>query len=261
MSNTGNSGEQFRRFRDPQEQASHEHTDPPTQVMRPVQQNYSPDADFAAPAGAGAAAGGYGPPSHYGPPQQPHPPQSPPPQQPQQPQEGKGNKTPVVIAGVVVLCACVLGAAVVLGQVFSGGSEQEDPSEAAATGAEEEAVETVIETITEEETPSGSSTSSSSSTSTSSRAPQPRDHFRPNGTLAGSTGTFDFYTGSSVTSEPFAAEVAKQMRSHAHATDVLTIKATSPVTHTTYTMKCVPQKSDGFTCRGGDNAVVHLVRK
>ncbi|MBV7302118.1 hypothetical protein [Corynebacterium sp. TAE3-ERU2] len=265
MTNTGNPGNQSGPFRDPNEpqwQAGQGQTDPPTQNMQPIQQPYSPDADFAAPAGAAA---GYGQPQNYGPPPQ----QTPPPQQPQQqPPKKSGGKTAAIIAGVIVLCLCVVGAAMVLARVLSGGGGDDTPTQAVGSSSEEESVvETVVETVTEEEsTPAETSSSSSSSTSSSessspSTATEPRDHFRPNGTYAGSTNTFEYYTGSSVTTKPFAKAVAKEMVSHANATDVFTIRATSPVTNKEYEMKCVPQKADGFTCSGGDNAVVHLVRK
>ncbi|WP_151641392.1 hypothetical protein [Corynebacterium sp. 11A] len=260
MTNTGNPSNQSGPFRDPNEpqwQAGQGQTDPPTQNMQPIQQPYSPDADFAAPAGAAA---GYGQPQNYGPPPQ---------QQPQQQPKKSEGKTAAIIAGVIVLCLCVVGAAMVLARVLSGGGGDDTPTQAVGSSSEEESVvETVVETVTEEEsTPAETSSSSSSSSPSSSESSspstttEPRDHFRPNGTYAGSTNTFEYYTGSSVTTKPFAKAVAKEMVPHANATDVFTIRATSPVTNKEYEMKCVPQKADGFTCSGGDNAVVHLVRK
>lgn len=75
-----------------------------------------------------------------------------------------------------------------------------------------------------------------------------------------SAGNFDnAYTGSSVTSAPFASAVAAAYRAHVESTGETNgvVEAFSPVTGDTYTMNCRDNGSY-VTCTGGNNAVVYI---
>lgn len=75
-----------------------------------------------------------------------------------------------------------------------------------------------------------------------------------------SAGDFEkAYTGSQVTSAPFAAEVAAVYRDHYQRTGQLNgvIQARSPVTGENYSMSCRDNGSY-VTCTGGNNAVVYI---
>lgn len=78
-----------------------------------------------------------------------------------------------------------------------------------------------------------------------------------NGEPAG--GFRNVYTGSSVTSAPFAEAVGQAWRAHHDSTGELnaTITAHSPVTGTSYSMQCSDSGSY-VICTGGNNAVVYL---
>ncbi|MFD5869100.1 hypothetical protein ACFWGD_10900 [Corynebacterium sp. NPDC060344] len=69
-----------------------------------------------------------------------------------------------------------------------------------------------------------------------------------------------YYAGTSTTSCPFTKAVRDSFVDHYNATDQLdgTITAYSPVTGQTYSMSCTDD-GDYVTCRGGNNAVVHIV--
>lgn len=69
-----------------------------------------------------------------------------------------------------------------------------------------------------------------------------------------------YYSGTSVTSCPFATAVRNAFVEHYRDTDRLdgTISAYSPVTGQTYSMSCTDD-GDYVTCRGGNDAVVHIV--
>lgn len=69
-----------------------------------------------------------------------------------------------------------------------------------------------------------------------------------------------YYAGTSVTSCPFAGAVRDAVVDHYRSTNSLsgTVRAYSPVTGKNYTMSCTDE-GDYVTCRGGNNAVVHIV--
>ncbi len=69
-----------------------------------------------------------------------------------------------------------------------------------------------------------------------------------------------YYAGTGTTSCPFTKAVRDAFVDHYNATDRLegTITAFSPVTRRNYTMTCTDD-GDYVTCRGGNNAVVHIV--
>lgn len=63
--------------------------------------------------------------------------------------------------------------------------------------------------------------------------------------------------GSDVTSCPFAINVANAYLAAGPKGESRTVRASSPVTGDTYTMRCAPQ-GDIVVCTGGNNAVVHV---
>ncbi|MFD6728648.1 hypothetical protein ACFWB5_08545 [Corynebacterium xerosis] len=69
-----------------------------------------------------------------------------------------------------------------------------------------------------------------------------------------------YYSGTGVTSCEFAQSVRNEFVRHYNSTDRLegTINAYSPVTGRSYDMSCTDD-GDVVTCRGGNNAVVHIV--
>lgn len=60
------------------------------------------------------------------------------------------------------------------------------------------------------------------------------------------------------TSCEFAENVAIAMAGNSGQLNIHDVRAESPVTGQTYTMRCGPEDGNSFTCRGGNNAVVVL---
>ncbi|MDU0478997.1 hypothetical protein QVA66_07070 [Staphylococcus chromogenes] len=81
----------------------------------------------------------------------------------------------------------------------------------------------------------------------------------PYSTVCDKVGPFQVYAGSSVTSCPFATNVAGAAAARANSADSFSTEVYSPVTGTTYSMYCRAVQPGNFTCSGGSNAVVHLV--
>ena len=164
----------------------------------------------------------------------------------QQPQKKGGNGGLIAAIGVVVVLIIIAGGA--LGYFLtSGGDEGAEPSAAPPTDLQSTA-------DPEDQT-----------TVTSTSRPRAEGWTAPSGwTKCGGSGAPGdlnlYYAGTSVTSCPFTKAVRDALVEHYLDTGELSgaITAFSPVTGQSYDMNC-SDDGDVVTCRGGDNAVVHVV--
>lgn len=193
-----------------------------------------PDRSGGYPGGPGVYPGGYpGAPGGY-PGVYPGGPSGPPPQN-----RGGGGK----IALIVILALLLIVGGGALGYfLMSGGSD----ADSAASAAQSTVAQTQPETTT---TARGRAEGWSA----------PASWNKCGG--SGDPGDLNlYYSGTGVTSCEFAQSVRNEFVRHYNSTDRLegTINAYSPVTGRSYDMSCTDD-GDVVTCRGGNNAVVHIV--
>lgn len=188
------------------------------------------------------------------------------PQQPQQtPPPPKKPKTGAVVALIGGILLIIVVAGGVLAWALGW-------FERSGTSARSTVVEVVTETAAPEPegqlAPGGEPQEAPSEAAAPEPAARPEYPDLPAGAVAAnaaagsgsSAGDFEkAYTGSQVTSAPFAAEVAAVYRDHYQRTGELNgvIEARSPVTGQTYSMSCRDNGSY-VTCTGGNNAVVYI---
>lgn len=164
----------------------------------------------------------------------------------QQPQKKGGNGGLIAAIGVVVVLLILAGGA--LGYFLtSGGDEGAEPSAEPLTDSRSTAA------------------SVEQTTATSTSRARAEGWTAPSGwTKCGGSGAPGdlnlYYAGTSVTSCPFTKAVRDALVEHYLDTGKLSgaITALSPVTKKNYDMNC-SDDGDVVTCRGGDNAVVHVV--
>ena len=164
----------------------------------------------------------------------------------QQPQKKGGNGGLIAPIGVVVVLLIIAGGA--LGYFLtSGGDEGAEPSAAPPTDVQSTAAPAEQTTVT------------------STSRPRAEGWTAPSGwTKCGGSGDPGdlnlYYAGTSVTSCPFTKAVRDALVEHYLDTGELSgaITAYSTVTRQNYDMNC-SDDGDVVTCRGGDNAVVHVV--
>ncbi|MBP2333793.1 hypothetical protein [Corynebacterium freneyi] len=164
----------------------------------------------------------------------------------QQPQKRGGNGGLIAAIGVVVVLLIIAGGA--LGYFLtSGGDEGAEPSAEPLTDSRSTAA------------PAEQTTATSTSRPRAEGWTAPGDWTKCGG--SGDPGDLNlYYAGTSVTSCPFTKAVRDALVEHYLDTGELdgAIKAYSPVTRQSYDMNC-SDDGDVVTCRGGDNAVVHVV--
>ncbi|MGV3115021.1 hypothetical protein ACEE18_10505 [Corynebacterium freneyi] len=164
----------------------------------------------------------------------------------QQPQKKGGNGGLIAAIGVVVVLLIIAGGA--LGYFLTaGGDEGAEPSAEPLTDSRSTAAP------------------AEQTTATSTSRPRAEGWTAPSGwTKCGGSGDPGdlnlYYAGTSVTSCPFTKAVRDALVEHYLDTGELSgaITAYSPVTKENYDMNC-SDDGDVVTCRGGDNAVVHVV--
>lgn len=164
----------------------------------------------------------------------------------QQPQKKGGNGGLIAAIGVVVVLLIIAGGT--LGYFLtSGGDEGAEPSAAPPTDLQSTAAPAEQTTVT------------------STSRPRAEGWTAPSGwTKCGGSGDPGdlnlYYAGTSVTSCPFTKAVRDALVEHYLDTGELSgaITAFSTVTRKSYDMNC-SDDGDVVTCRGGDNAVVHVV--
>ena len=164
----------------------------------------------------------------------------------QQPQKRGGNGGLIAAIGVVVVLLIIAGGA--LGYFLtSGGDEGAEPSAEPLTDSRSTAA------------PAEQTTATTTSRARAEGWTAPGDWTKCGG--SGDPGDLNlYYAGTSVTSCPFTKAVRDALVEHYLDTGELdgAITAYSPVTKKSYDMNC-SDDGDVVTCRGGDNAVVHVV--
>lgn len=164
----------------------------------------------------------------------------------QQPQKKGGNGGLIAAIGVVVVLLILVGGA--LGYFLtSGGDEGAEPPAEPLTDSRSTAA------------PAERTTATSTSRVRAEGWTAPSGWTKCGG--SGDPGDLNLsYAGTSVTSCPFTKAVRDALVEHYLDTGELDgdIRAYSPVTGKNYTMAC-SDDGDVVTCRGGDNAVVHVV--
>lgn len=250
---TGNEGQQSPGWGQP---AADQTISPGSEAFPPTPPSYP-----SQPGNEGFPPPGWGQPAPM-PPGYPHQPGGPGQQQSPPPKKPRTGAVVGVIIGILLIIVVAGGVlAWVLGWFErSGGSAQS----------------TVVEVVTEtaapdpegQPAPGGEPQEAPSEGAAPESAARPEYPDLPPAAVAAnaaagsgsSAGDFEkAYTGSQVTSAPFAAEVAAVYRDHYHRTDELNgvIEARSPVTGETYSMSCRDNGSY-VTCTGGNNAVVYI---
>lgn len=169
----------------------------------------------------------------------------------------KSNTGKKVLVGVLIALALAVVAGIAGAAMFLF-----DSSRTASGSAQSTVVQTVTEFV---DPPAGDAGQQEPEAEDPARPASPQ---MPAGATAVSSealrgepaGSFrNVYTGSSVTSAPFAEAVAQAWRANYDRTGALndTITAYSPVTGVSYSMQCNDNGSY-VTCSGGNNAVVYL---
>lgn len=164
----------------------------------------------------------------------------------QQPQKKGGNGGLIAAIGVVVVLLIIAGGA--LGYFLTaGGDEGAEPSAVPLTDSRSTAA------------PAEQTTATSASRARAEGWTAPSGWTKCGG--SGDPGDLNlYYAGTSVTSCPFTKAVRDALVDHYLDTGELSgaITAYSTVTRQSYDMNC-SDDGDVVTCRGGDNAVVHVV--
>lgn len=154
----------------------------------------------------------------------------------------KSNNTPLIVIATIALLALLGGGGYFLWQ------------NQAQNATPQQAVTVVTTTV--QVAPQEGTNNQPAQPRPTARAGQPQPAYPAMAPVAscGTVAGKPVYTGTSVTSCPFAIRVAKQARGVFHSSG--TIWAYSPVTDITYEMFCSDVGNDYMSCVGGDNAEV-----